>query len=204
MHKYTGHDDIRVLPNCIPGALLDMQAQRGHRQVVIGWSGGASHGEDIQIVAGPLRTVLDSNKHTRLHLIGTDYRKTIDRRAVFTKWIPSDATLRYYRQIDFDIALCPLTGNLFDQSKSHIKALEAMALGIPVIASDVEPYRGLVVNGVNGYLCRRKADWTKRLRELCSDDAAREEMGTRARESARAWTIEANWHRWAQVYSSLV
>jgi len=204
MNEATGRGDVRVLPNCVPGALLTWNRPRDHRyDLIVGWSGGASHGEDIQVIAEPLRDFLDTHPRARMHLVGTDYRETIGRQGIFTPWIPSGADLKYYKQIDFDIALCPLVGHKFDQSKSWIKALEAMALGIPVLASDTEPYRPLVIDGVNGYLIRKKSEWGKRLRELAGDKAAREEMGAKARESARAWTIENNWYRWAEVYGSL-
>ena len=43
-----------------------------------------------------------------------------------------------------------------DQSKSAIRAIEYGALGIPVVASDVGPYRDHIVDGVTGYLIRRE------------------------------------------------
>ena len=77
-------------------------------------------------------------------------------------------------------------------------------MGIPVLASDLDPYRGLVTDGVNGYLCRTSADWAKRLRELTCDRAAREEMGTKARETARAHVISAGVRNWDAAYKSLL
>lgn len=204
MAKHTGHRNIRVVKNCVPGAILDWERPRDRRHLVVGWSGGASHGSDIAMIAGTLRNFLDRNKNARLHLMGTNYEETIGRRCRFTSWVRADPSLKYYRGYDFDIALCPLTGTVFDQSKSNIKALEAMALGIPVLASDVEPYRDLVIDGVNGYLIRKKNDWGKRLQELANDVQARAELGSKARETARAWTIESNWHKWASIYEELL
>lgn len=202
MEKATGRD-VHVLPNCIPAALLNMQRSRDRRHCIVGWCGGASHGADIAMIAEPLSKLIDSNKQVRLHLVGVNYEKTIGRRCRFTSWVRAGPDLHYYEAYDFDVALAPLTGTVFDRSKSHIKALEAMALGIPVLASDCEPYRELVIDGVNGYLCRER-DWERRLRELANDREAREEMGAKARETARAWTIEANWHRWADLYEELL
>lgn len=196
--------NVRVLPNCIPDGVLEID--RPHqRKVVIGWAGGASHARDLALVAPSLRHVLDKHrKRAELHIYGTDYRETIGREARFTDWVPVDASLDYFRVFDFDIALAPLTGTKFDQSKSNIKALEAFGLGIPVLASDAEPYRGTVIDGVNGYLCRRKGDWGRRLEELICDDAAREELGRNAREHARAHTMSEGWKLWAAAYSELL
>ena len=203
MRARTGHRDIRVLPNCIPGGVLDVEPYRDRKHFVAGWAGGSSHGADLAMIAPALREFLDGDKRARLHLAGTDFRKTIGRRAAFTDWVPVDDSLDYYRNLGFDAGLCPLTGTVFDQSKSNIKALEYMGLGIPVLASDCEPYRGTVIDGVNGYLCRTHEDWVRRLRELANDGEARAAMGAKARETAREWTISARWRQWADVYEEL-
>jgi hypothetical protein len=202
MRPFNGN--VRVIPNVIPDAVLGME--RLHQpKVVVGWQGGASHARDLALIAPSLRHVLDKHgKRAELHIRGTDYRETIGRPGRFTKWIPVAADLDYFRGIDFDIGLAPLTGTHFDQSKSAIKAIEYAAMGIPVLASDVDPYRDFITGGVNGYLCKRKADWGRRLEELICDDAARQEMGRNARESARAHTMSTGIKRWAAAYEELI
>lgn len=192
--------NVAVLANFVPDEILTVQRPR-RDSVVLGWAGGASHGLDLAMIAPVLRRVLDRNPQLEMHLIGTDYEQTIARPCRFTKW---DADLHaYYRNVDFDIGVAPLTDSAFNRSKSHIKALEYAALGIPVVASDVEPYRGFVVDGVTGFLVRREHEWFKRIHELANDAAMREEMGARARELAAQWTIGTGWKLWEQAYASL-
>lgn len=199
MRQYN--DNVRVLPNCVPGELLALERPR-RGKLVVGWAGGASHAMDIAMVASPLRRFLDRNPGVELHLIGTDYQPTIRHPARFTQW--EKDTHAYYRNIDFDIGIAPLVDSRFTRSKSAVKALEYAALGIPVIASDVEPYRAFVVDGVTGYLVRHEHEWGKRLYELANDRDMREEMGRKAREQAAQWTIQRNWHRWAEAYEGLL
>lgn len=205
--------NVAVIPNYVPGELVTwepvwsdkVQAAREPGQVVIGWQGGASHAQDIAMVAPALRHVIDKHKHADVHIIGTDFRQTIGRPATFTNWVPSDASLRYYKFLRaFDVGIAPLTGTVFDRSKSALKVIEYWSLGIPVLASDCEPYRGLVKDGVNGYLVRRKGDWGKRLAELVNDKDARREMGENGREMVAAGhTMATGWRKWAQVYDAL-
>lgn len=203
MAEHTGHPDIRVLPNCVPDGVLGLDRYRNRRKLVVGWQGGASHAADIAMIAPVLRDFIDSARKAEVHLFGTDYSKTVGRKCRHTPWIPVGAGLDYYRSIDFDIGLAPLTGTKFDQSKSAVKALEYAALGIPVIASDVAPYREFVVDGVTGWLVRTPDEWASRLRDLACDDGMREEMGAKAREVAAGHTIGACWQRWADVYEEL-
>jgi glycosyltransferase involved in cell wall biosynthesis len=92
----------------------------------------------------------------------------------------------------------------FNRSKSHIKALEYAALGIPVIASDEAPYRDFVVDGVTGFLVRHDHEWALRLRDLVNDAAMRESMGAKAREHARQFSIKEGWKLWEQAYRTLI
>jgi glycosyltransferase involved in cell wall biosynthesis len=202
----TSQANIHVLPNYMPEEILGFTRLRHHRRLVVGWCGGNNHVADIAMVTGQVAGFLDSNPHAELHLRGTDFSRAFGRpkQTRFYPWIDIGPNLDYYRALDFDIALAPLTGTKFDASKSNIKALEPMCLGIPVIASDAEPYRGLVIDGVNGYLVRKSSDWGRRLRELAADPQAREEMGAKARETARAWTIEGNWHKWSGLFEGLL
>jgi len=197
--------EVRVIPNVVPDEVVSMDRPR-QPKVVVGWQGGASHAKDIALIAQTLRHILDKHgKHAELHIAGTDYRETIGRQSRFTQWTPISSSLDYFRGIDFDIGLAPLTGTKFDQSKSAIKAIEYNALGIPVIASDCEPYREFVVDGVNGYLCRRKSDWGRRIEELINDAAAREEMGRNGRELVRsAHTMSTGVKAWASVFQELM
>lgn len=215
MRKFN--PEVRVIPNYIPGALLSWnrprprvwQRKKGREisRVVIGWRGGASHSLDVQIIAQPVRNVLAGNPRAELHMVGDDFRPSIEapaNRMRHTRWIQVSASLNYYRSLlDFDIGLAPLAGLRFDQSKSNLAALEMAALGIPVLASDCEPYRNFVQDGKTGYLIRKPSEWGRRLQELINDDAARAEMGAAAREVARDWTIESGWRQWAAVYEEL-
>ena len=68
----------------------------------------------------------------------------------------------------------------------------------------MEPYRDFVIDGVTGYLVRHEHEWFKRLRELANDAAMREEMGAKAKENARSWTIDHGWKLWAAAYEGLL
>lgn len=213
------NDNVVVLPNHIDGALLDMVRPRRDK-VVVGWAGGDSHHRDLEMVKPQLKRFMERND-TELHTIGWGSQRTPDE---FPKWMRAHVrpnplhTMRvpyrhtgwsprvpdYYKQIDFDIGLAPLVPSRFNESKSHIKALEYAALGIPVIASDEGPYREFVEDGVSGFLIRHEHEWGARLRDLTHDEDMRTEMGAAAKERAKAWVIQDGWKKWADAYASLL
>lgn len=204
MREFSGN--VTVLPNHVPGWVLDLPRRQRDRPA-IGWQGGASHGLDIGVTAEPARRFLERFPGWDLQLNGTDYRPTFradPARMIYVPWIQVNRDQEnYYRSIDFDIGLAPIVPTAFSRSKSRLKALEYNARGIPVLATDCEPYRGYVRDGVNGFLIRYEHEWLKRMSELAADDGLREQMSAQSRQCARIWTIEHGWELWADAYGKM-
>lgn len=199
------NDNVVILQNHINGELI-VEAKRWrqerpeNRPLTIGWQGGTSHLMDMVTAADPLREVLDANPAVEMHFAGFDYSPLVKRSCRWSNW-QNDVWEHYKITSGFDIAIAPLADHPFNRSKSHLKALEAAAMGTPIIAADLLPYREFVEDGVTGYLVSTEEQWEKRLTELIHDEAAREEMGANAREVAKKWTIqETGWKLWQDAY----
>ncbi len=191
--------NIVVLPNFIHEDLLGWSRPRRDR-VTVGYQGGASHLVDMCAVQEPLTRFFEGHRQVDMHFIGPDWSPMIRHDCLWTSW--AQDLWDYYHAVDFDVAIAPLADIEFNRSKSYLKALDAAALGIPVVATDLEPYREFVRDGETGYLIPPGDDglWVRRLHELVSDTDMREEMGAKARELARGYTIQGNWYLWEQAY----
>jgi len=83
------------------------------------------------------------------------------------------------------VNLAPLTlGNVFNETKSQIKWLEAALVEVPTIASPTQPFREMIRHGENGFLASSPAEWIQCLATLLQDPNLRERMGKHAREDA--------------------
>lgn len=197
---------VEVLPNYIPEGVLDMPIRTEHRPR-IGWMGGGSHIRDLEQATGSVRRFMRRNEGWDLYVAGTDYRRLFRApkdRSFYIPWIHvADDPLAFYSAIDYDIGLCPLLDTKFARSKSPVKALEYSARGIPVIASDVEPYRRFITDGVDGFLVKHEHEWYDRLNLLADDEDLRIMMGAAAKENARKHTIEGHWQEWVSVYKMM-
>ena len=197
--------NVVVLPNCVHEDLLKIDRPRRER-VTVGWSGGTSHLRDFNYVAPMLSRFLARNPQVDMHFVGADYTprlKVADGRTRHTRWEPD--VWDYYRGVDFDIGIAPLDpAGKFNRCKSHLKAMEYGALGIPVIASDSEPYRWYVQHGVTGFLVRQDHEWGRYLRDLVNDEAMRAEMGAAGRRLAARWTIQERYTAWVQAYERVM
>jgi glycosyltransferase involved in cell wall biosynthesis len=191
------NDNIQILPNHIKAGLLEMRRPQRDK-VTIGWAGGTSHLWDMVEVADPLRKVLDENPEVDMHFMGYDFSPLLGRQCRWSVWQADVGD--YYKGVDFDIAIAPSADQLFNRSKTWIRALEMGALGIPIVAQNRLPYSDYVIDGVTGFLVNTEEEWHDRLTELINDPEMRAEMGAAARVQASKWTIEEGWRKWEAAY----
>jgi glycosyltransferase involved in cell wall biosynthesis len=82
--------------------------------------------------------------------------------------------------------------------------LEAMSKGIPVLASDIEGNRSVIVDGQDGFLYRSEADLLDKVERLLDDVALRYAMGRRAKEKIRShFRLEGEIGGYLNLYRAL-
>jgi len=109
---------------------------------------------------------------------------------IFVGFVSYDELPRYYKTAD--VFCAPATG----RESFGIILLEAMAVGKPIVASNIEGYAGVVTHGVDGLLVP-PADKEKLVRALISlltDQSLRQKMGAKGRAKA----LEHSWEQIAQ------
>lgn len=201
----TYNKNVHVLPNCIPGWMMELpDRRRTDGTVTIGWQGSPTHAVDWEGIATHVARYLraaSGRKRIELHTIGADgpYLPQVANHR-HTGWFErvDDA----WDAVDWHVALAPLKNHPFNWAKSDLRLLEAAARGIPVVASSVGPYAESLQHGETGYLAQHGQQWPGYLRELVDHPEERERMGRNARRWAATRTIETNIHRWEKAYLS--
>jgi glycosyltransferase involved in cell wall biosynthesis len=97
-----------------------------------------------------------------------------------------------------DVALCP---QIFP-AKSNVKVTQALAFGLPVIASSIQAYQEVIRQGVNGYLCHNPEDWEGALMTL-KDENKRRSVGEEAKKSVGDYTLDTIARQWLEMFKSL-
>lgn len=193
--------NVVVVPNRVPGWLLQHERPR-RDEFTIGWAGSPSHEIDWEDAGPQVGRFLKRNPHVQVHVMGCSFRSILswDRTRVrLDRWL--DSLPDYYRALDFDVALAPLTAHVFNRSKSDLRLLEMAALGIPVIASDFGPYSDPTLHGERGFLVKADHEWSTHLRTLAGDAELRTRMARNGREWAAERTVEGNLGDWLTAWN---
>jgi L-malate glycosyltransferase len=143
-----------------------------------------NYGPHILIEA--FKLVERKHKNTRLLVIGEgSMRKILEEKlkqlglgdkAMFTGWLENHRIPEFLNQMD--IFVMPTFQETFG-----VAAIEAQAVQVPVVASDIEGIREVVLHGKTGYLAgpgepEQFANW---ITKLIEDPQARERMGIEGR-----------------------
>lgn len=150
---YEFNKNVIVVPNAIPDhaeyfPTKRTESAKGHTRVF--WQGSVTHEADIKLLKKTVKK-LDREKFMMVMCGLTDQVEWFRMASTFTDnermpgvVLPGAPPHEYYHNYQYaDIAVVPLLSTKFNAQKSNLKILEAAHIGIPVIASNVHPYKNM-------------------------------------------------------------
>ena len=160
----------------------------------------------LKYVLRAFRRIRQAEPNTRLIVVGAGsfarYERLFGPRAnvVFRSNVPYAELPRYHHSAH---AFCsPATGN----ESQGIALMEAMAAGLPVVASNIEGFAGVITDEVNGLLVRPKDDVAiaRSVLRLQRDPTLRTSLGARAQAQANGYSWESVARRVLAYYERLL
>ena len=164
----------------------------------IGWIGTSKNQFYLARIIPEIAGFLETHPKVSLHIMSDkNLLGLTHERILFSQWTPS-AEIELLENIS--VGLMPLTDDEWSRGKCAFKALQYMATGLPVIASDVGMNAEVIQHGVNGMLANEGREWADFLMQL-SDKKRRARIGR----AARATVVESySVEKWAPKVCSLL
>jgi len=179
------HSDIRIAQNRLaPDQWGHLQSQRGTgKKIRVGWAGGSSHAGDLEILLPIIKALENEVEWVFMGM------KPKHVRCEFHPGVPFEMYPEKLASLNLDLALVPLEVNHFNECKSNLRLLEIGTCGVPIIATDLVPYRcGLPVTLVEN----RFKNWMSAIRAHINDAQYLASQGDALREAIhRDWYLRA-------------
>lgn len=204
------HNDVRVVANGLPAQYLGEPRDYNPEILSVGWAGTSSTVHELT-VPGVVRALTRIADYPRpggvvTRIVGLAPQAAMaaglkGRRLGALGWVQD---FGHYLQAvaGFDVWCAPYRDTTFNRAKYPTKFLESSVLGIPLIASDIEPYRAVIRHGENGFLVRREHEWSKYLKQLADDPELRQRVGMTARGEASASILQAVNQQWQDALTA--
>jgi len=191
-----GQQRCSVIENYIDTSLYNSK-KLVHDKFTIGWFGTVNHLYDLEIIGG---AVPDD---VRLVIAGfpeatTRYFSNVKDTKAIGLFPISDLPIIIS---EIDLGLVPLVDNKFNQGKSDLKGVEFGAGHVPVIASNVAPYKRWVENGTNGYIANNGKDFIKYINKIRNDSNLINNLSINARNKALLRDINIGINKYIENYN---
>ena len=160
-------------------SFLPANSYKNDRKVTIGWTGTFSSKSYLDL----LRNVfLELNKRCdfKLRVIGNFQYELPEIDIEVIQWT-KEKEVEDLQAID--IGVYPLIQNKWVLGKSGLKAIQYMAFGLPVVATNVGNTPKLITHLENGWLVKTDEDWVEALETLINNPDLRRQLGESARKS---------------------
>lgn len=156
------------------------------------WGGSPTHINDIAIISS---IIVATHKDIEWVMLGW-CPEELKKYVTFINGVEVKDYLPLIASVNADLAVAPLADNLFNSCKSHLKLLEFAACGLPVLTSDVDPYKGNPL----GCLPPKANAWKQAILELAFDKDARKDAAIKSFIWAQQYKLESNLHNIAAAW----
>ncbi|WP_456205775.1 glycosyltransferase family 4 protein [Streptomyces sp. LZ34] len=210
------HHDVRVVPNGLPAQYLGAVRDYNPETLTVGWAGSSSTMAELPMAARALNRIAQYKRpggDVVVRLVGVAPQQAIQQgmrpglgnRIGALGWVANHG--HYLQAVaGFDIWVAPYRDIRFNRAKYATKFLEASILGIPLIASDIEPYRRAIRHGETGFLVPAGQEhlFGRYLKRLVDDPGLRQRIGMAARAEASGSILQAINRQWEAALAPVI
>ena len=167
--------------------------KKTNNRIIVGWIGSPTTALYLKIIFNVMQSL--SRKYDFiLRIVGAGREISIPGVKI------ENCDWQLNREIEdfqsLDIGIYPMPDTLWTRGKAGFKAIQYMAVGVPVVASSVGIINEIIQHGVNGFLADNDRQWIESIAHLTEDRFFREKIGLAGRKTVKeGFSVQVNAHR---------
>lgn len=181
--------EITIIPFGVDTSFFDGIKQRNSKSIVISFIKHLEEKYGARYLLEAIPLILEKNKNIKVYIAGTgsqeSFLKNLTVKLQIEPYVVFLGRLNHTQVVDLlrktDIFVMP---SIYKSEVFGVAAIEASAMGVPVIASDLEGVREAVIDGITGILIPPKNP--RAIAEVCirliDNPALRKKMGNSGRD----------------------
>lgn len=183
--------EVKILPGVHGRESFEPPKKRTNQPPIVGYSGGPDHMRILNSFVGPaIGEVAQTGASFKLHIVGPkpDFLAGLPVETKYTPSIPDYYDyLAFSSELEWDIGMAPQWESEFTTCKFYNKLLEYAHIGCAGIYTKIEPYVGVIEDGITGLLVPNEvAAWRDAILRLLKDPDLRFKIASNAYEFAQS------------------
>ena len=175
-HAADFNKNVSVVPTVVDTDYYKPVDREKGQNISIGWIGSMSTSPYLELLNNIWGKLPDG---CELRIVGGTYIPE----GIKTANIKWQLNTELSEIVLFDIGIMPLSNDEWTSGKCGLKAIQYMAMGLPVVASPVGVNTEIIQDGVNGFLAKDEKEWVEKLMLLIVNPALRKKIGAAGRKT---------------------
>jgi len=195
--KFNGN--VTIIPTVADtDRFAPSRVKHNAKKPIVGWIGSHSSTRYLKTIV-PVLNALARKYDFSVKIVGANERFFIPGAEVMNQEWRLDREIEDFQSLD--IGLYPVIEDEWSVGKNGFKAIQYMAVGIPVVCSPVGVIREIVEDGKTGFLAQDPKEWEEKLALLINNADLRRKFG----EAGRAVVEEKySLKKWAPMFFSII
>jgi len=195
-YAYKFNEHVYIIPTPIDTDRFKM-AEKSSNKLVIGWVGSFTTAPYLKIVFNAMQQ-LSKKYDFVLKIFGAGEIISISGVKIENHDWHLKEEVEYFQSID--IGIYPLIDTLWARGKAGFKAIQYMAIGVPVVASSIGMVKDFIEDGVNGCLVKTEEEWVEKISKLIEDPNLRRKIGLAGRKTVEEkYSLKLNAFKFLEV-----
>lgn len=210
--KFCDKDKVHILKNTLDFSLWPSPHYGIHNEGeshIIGFAGAEAHKTDLRELNGSLEILnrqLNDLKETIIFgFFGFMLEEfwNMSPHVRFKLGVPFLEYPDILSKLRFNVGLAPLKQCVFNRCKSELRFLEHAACGVPVVATDIAPFRRCITPDRGILVDNNSRKWVSAIKDLINDEKKRGGMGRNSYDYVKKeYNIDIYVNEWDKLYST--